>query len=33
LLASFPGVRLSHFLAHSTFAPFESELAAAGLPL
>ena len=33
LLASFPGVRLSHFLAHSTFAPFEDELAAAGLPL
>ena len=33
LLASFPGVRLSDFLAHSTFAPFESELAAAGLPL
>jgi hypothetical protein len=32
-LASFPGVRLSHFLAHSTFAPFERELAAAGLPL
>ena len=33
LLTSFPGVSLSHFLAHSTFAPFEGELAAAGLPL
>lgn len=33
LLASFPGVRLSHFMSHSTFAPFEGELAAAGLPL
>jgi adenylate cyclase len=33
LLASFPGVRLSHFLAHSTFAPFEGELATAGFPL
>jgi TolB-like protein len=32
LLASFPGVRLSHFLAHSTFAPFKDELVAAGLP-
>jgi tetratricopeptide (TPR) repeat protein len=33
MLASFPSVRLSHFLAHSTFAPFDNELAAAGLPL
>jgi tetratricopeptide (TPR) repeat protein len=32
MLASFPGARLSHFRAHSTFAPFEDELAAAGLP-
>ena len=32
LLADFPGVRLSHFLAHATFEPFAAELTAAGLP-
>ena len=33
MLASFPGVRLSHFLTHPTFAPFKDELAATGLPV
>ncbi len=31
LRADFPGVRLSHFLAHATFGPFAAELTAAGL--
>ena len=32
LRADFPGVRLSHFLAHVTFEPFTVELTAAGSP-
>lgn len=30
--ADFPGVRLTHFLAHRTFEPFADELTAVGLP-
>jgi hypothetical protein len=30
--ARFPGVRTSHFSAHTTFEPFNAELAMTGLP-